>query len=332
MACRQWVRDQKKSLIACIPSAMSTPDAGNGSFSGSSRAWACLWTKSPTSSAALPGAVAACSPFGGCTTFCSSFPRLAGNSTRNGIALLLLSERQLPEPVAWAAPLARTRMWRRWRFRQSVPKRFRKRRPGRPCQVGRRGLLDSIRILLCSPCLKFLLNVPRRQSTFGTSLVTCLQWRRSFRRSPSISVLCFSAKSRVHPASARSMKVSSIPWRSRWPCARLSLDHSPMLHLADAEEERGGKSGSLQQFMIAEFGKAVTTGSAPASVYRACEGQILDRLTAAMTECYRGVRRVPRSYNAIWHCSLNLYKKAGEPAAPWNTGCCCKDLFSGYTG
>ena len=141
-----------RSLITCTPSAVIIPDAWNGSFSWNSRAWACLRTISLTSTAALPGAVAACSPFAGCTIFCNSFLRLAGNSTGNGIALLLQSEHRLPEPAEWVAQLVRTRMWRRWRFRQSVPKRFRKRRSGRTCPIGHRGLLGSTNIFLCSSC------------------------------------------------------------------------------------------------------------------------------------------------------------------------------------
>ena len=55
-----------------------------------------------------------------------------------------------------------------------------------------------------------------------------------------------------------------------------------------------------------KLGKAVPTDSAPASVYRACEGQILDRLTTAMPECYRAVQQVPRRW---LQCHLALLPK-----------------------
>ena len=50
-------------------------------------------------------------------------------------------------------------------------------------------------------------------------------------------------------------KCASVPQKKEGELqhADVDLDHPLMLHLADAEEERVGKSGSLQQFMIAEF-------------------------------------------------------------------------------
>ena len=129
---KRWVQEQRDNFDNLRSLGREYHRRLDWLLSRSSKVWVCRPTTSPTYSAMWPATRGTSSRCAACTTFCSSFRRMAGSNTRSGTTPSLRSGDPLHKVAGMTALGSRSRMWRRWRPKQSVPKRrFRHRSPRR---------------------------------------------------------------------------------------------------------------------------------------------------------------------------------------------------------